>query len=158
MKFLVDTYKKSMLCFWFNPILMLVLFAFCYFEKIDESTPLLVWISSFIEWRYSIEPVYLMLLTGIWFCLLSLILIKLYPNIRRYQKNRLAISFDIFASLSSNILMFLSGFFVAWTFGSHLIEFIEPVPTQEITIFLSASLAIIIRYLTLKAKHSLLLS
>ena len=158
MKFLVRTYKNAIICFWFNPVVMLILFAFYHFGQINEFTLVPSWVLVFIDWRYSAETIFLTLFVGFLFCFLSFVMIKIYSNIRRHEKNKLAITFDFFAYFWSNMFMFLSGFFIAWTFGSIFIDFIEPVPLQELSIFLCAFLAVITRYFTIKAKHSLLLN
>jgi hypothetical protein len=131
---------------------MLALIVSVHFFGVTGKTELPDWLGAFLDARYSEEAFILPILIGF---ILSLLVTLLFntPNISHIEKLRLGKFFNGLAYIIRNLLMFFSGWLFAWSFGSFFVDFIEPIPQQEILVPFILIIAVVSNYYILKYKH-----
>lgn len=118
----------------------------------SELPPLLM---KALDWRYSADGFFLILLMSV---LLSLLVVAILTTqeIPRHEKNLIGKFFNVTGAVISKVFIFWAGVFLAWTFGSYLIDFVPAIPGQTLVIPVCLALAVLSRMGLLKLKHYLI--
>ena len=131
---------------------MLALIISVKFFEVNATTKLPDWLATFLDARYSEDSFILPFLIGF---ILSLLVSLLFEtqNFSHIEKIRLGKFFDGLAYVIRNLLMFFAGWLLAWSFTSPVIEFVKPIPQQEIMVPFILFTAVVFNYLIIKYKH-----
>jgi len=154
LKFTWNTLKSGLLCFLFSPALMALLVVLVFKGKVTGDTEFYPWVTDALSMRYSVDGFFWMLFISVLVSLLAIVVINI-QEIPRHEKIRVAFFFNFLGSFLSKLFLFWGGVFVAWSFGSQLIDFIPPIPGQIVAIPLCIFIAVASRLGILKLKHYL---
>ncbi|WP_379865038.1 hypothetical protein [Marinobacter sp. M5B] len=152
MKFTLKTLKSGMMCFVFTPVLMAALVVFTMNGTITAESELHPWIIKALDWRYSYDGFALVLLMSFLLSLLVMAVLKT-QEIPRHEQNFVGRFFNVTGSMLSKMFIFWAGVFLAWSFGSRLIDFIPAIPGQLLVVPLCLVLGVVSRAGLLKLKH-----
>ncbi|TGV21228.1 hypothetical protein E5N72_14710 [Pseudoalteromonas sp. MEBiC 03607] len=153
MKFIIQTFKKGSICFFFTPLLMGILIIAINFFGVTGETELPQFLVDFLTLRYSVES---MIIPFLVLSVLSITVSLIYDNFKlsHSEKIRLSKFYNFLGYSVRNLIMFSAGWFFAWSFASHVVDFIKPIDGQEVTAFATLLLAFIISYFITKLKHN----
>jgi len=131
---------------------MIILIISVKFFGVNGTTSLPYWLAAFLDARYSEDSFILPFLIGF---ILSLLVSLLFEtqNFSKIEKIRLSKFFDGLAYVIRNLLMFFAGWLLAWSFTSPIVEFVKPIPQQEIMVPFILFTAVVFNYLIIKYKH-----
>jgi len=131
---------------------MIILIISVKFFGVNGTTSLPDWLAAFLDARYSEDSFILPFLIGF---ILSLLVSLLFEtqNFSKIEKIRLSKLFDGLAYVIRNLLMFFAGWLLAWSFTSPIVEFVKPIPQQEIMVPFILFTAVVFNYLIIKYKH-----
>lgn len=152
MKFIYRSFKKGRWCFALTPALMLLAVVLTLMGKLSADTDVPDWLAGILNWRYSADDFFVVLLIGFMVCGITALVIETQPIPRR-EKYLVAKAYNLTGSFISKNFFFWAGVFFAWSFGSYLIPFIERIPAQEVMVPLCLFAGIAIEYGLIKFKH-----
>ncbi|SNB56338.1 hypothetical protein SAMN04487880_1562 [Marinobacter sp. es.042] len=152
MRFTWNTLKSGMVCFVFTPILMLVLVITTSTGAVTAESELPPFLMKALDWRYSADGFFLILLMSVLLSFLVVAILKT-QEIPRHEQNLVGKFFNVTGAVISKVCIFWAGVFLAWSFGSHLIDFVPAIPGQTLVIPVCLALAVLSRLGFLKLKH-----
>lgn len=152
MKFIIKSLNEGKYCLLFTPALMTLLWLLYSTGQVNEDTDINPILVSIINWRYSESGFSLFIILGFLISSLTIFTIRT-QKIPKHEKIRLAKALTLAARFTNNMLLFWSGVFIAWSFGSHLIPFVPAIKAQETMAILLIPIAIWFKYQILKIKH-----
>lgn len=152
MRFLYCSFKKGFICFALSPALMLLAVVLTFMGSLSADTEIPDWLAGALNWRYSADDFFVVLLVGSIACLIISLIIETQPMSRR-DKYFIAKAYNLVGSFFSKNFFFWAGVFFAWSIGSRLLPYIERIPVQEAMVPLCIGAGILIEYGLIKFKH-----
>ncbi|MCD5986495.1 hypothetical protein KDX30_01140 [Pseudomonas sp. CDFA 553] len=155
MKFLLRNIRQGALCFLVTPVLMAILYVVTKMYGVTSETEVPNWLELIINWRYSARGFSSVFIGGLLICFAVTVLVKV-KSMQRHNLNKFAKAFNLVGTFVSRNLYFWSGLFLAWSFGSRCIDFVQPISLQEVMVPLLVVMALVIEYMLLKFKHEVI--